>query len=536
MRAAVGLVLSALITCASAARVEATSPEWEPVPLGPAEPTVAAVAVTPAAPARVFAATTRALYVSSDGGTRWQERLRVPVHTRITTLAASSADPPGLLLGTSHGLYGSSDGGEHWERLWRDAGEEERWCTHVAFHPSRPGTALLGTRTGAWLTRDGGRRWEPVTALPAATAVVHLTFAGDDSDQLYAVTSNGLWIGHLTQGTWQQRIGIPNVSEEKTASAEESSLSAESTDPERPLRALRAVAVDPQTPSTLYLASSHGLDVSRDGGLTWTAASRAGLIETTLSRLLPIARSPLVLYAATPRGVVRYDPAQERWEALTQGLTAAAVNDLAATSSHLFAATDRGLYRYELAPDELADIKPPSIQELLANFSYEPSMAQVRETAIRYAEVHPEKIARWRRQAALRALLPSVDVGMDLDRSRDIRIDEGSFPNFQLIKTQDRDAGMDVSVTWELGDLVWNEDQTNIDVRSKLMVQLRDDIVNEVTRTYFERRRLQVALLTNPPTDQQALMEKELRLQELTALLDGLTGGYFSKQITPEHH
>ena len=63
------------------------------------------------------------------------------------------------------------------------------------------------------------------------------------------------------------------------------------------------------------------------------------------------------------------------------------------------------------------------------------------------------------------------------------------------------------------------------------MVQLRDDIVDEVTRTYFERRRLQIALLTNPPPDQQASLDKELRLQELTGILDGLTGGYVSQHL-----
>ena len=62
------------------------------------------------------------------------------------------------------------------------------------------------------------------------------------------------------------------------------------------------------------------------------------------------------------------------------------------------------------------------------------------------------------------------------------------------------------------------------------MVQLRDDIVDEVTRTYFERRRLQANMLLSPPSEQQAL-EQELRLQELTALIDGLTGGFFSRSM-----
>jgi len=61
------------------------------------------------------------------------------------------------------------------------------------------------------------------------------------------------------------------------------------------------------------------------------------------------------------------------------------------------------------------------------------------------------------------------------------------------------------------------------------MVQLRDDIVDETTRLYYERRRLQVELLIKPPKDAQGKIKKALRLQELTASLDGLTGGNFSK-------
>ena len=63
------------------------------------------------------------------------------------------------------------------------------------------------------------------------------------------------------------------------------------------------------------------------------------------------------------------------------------------------------------------------------------------------------------------------------------------------------------------------------------MVQLRDDILNEVTRYYYERRRLQIDLAMNPPRDRSKELEKELRLQELTAYIDALTGGYFSSCI-----
>jgi hypothetical protein len=63
------------------------------------------------------------------------------------------------------------------------------------------------------------------------------------------------------------------------------------------------------------------------------------------------------------------------------------------------------------------------------------------------------------------------------------------------------------------------------------IVKLRDKVLDEVTRLYFDRRRLQVDLLLNPPSDMKKLIDDELRLQELTANIDALTGGQFSASL-----
>lgn len=63
------------------------------------------------------------------------------------------------------------------------------------------------------------------------------------------------------------------------------------------------------------------------------------------------------------------------------------------------------------------------------------------------------------------------------------------------------------------------------------MVQLRDDILDEVTSLYFQRRRLQIELLRSPASGIEERLEKELRLQELTADIDALTGGYLSERL-----
>jgi hypothetical protein len=91
--------------------------------------------------------------------------------------------------------------------------------------------------------------------------------------------------------------------------------------------------------------------------------------------------------------------------------------------------------------------------------------------------------------------------------------------------------GFDVSVSWELGDLIWSDDQTNIDVRSRLTTQLRNDVLDDLRRAYFERKRLQFELMSYPPKDLKARFDKELRVQELTQAIDDLTGNYLSKHI-----
>jgi len=63
------------------------------------------------------------------------------------------------------------------------------------------------------------------------------------------------------------------------------------------------------------------------------------------------------------------------------------------------------------------------------------------------------------------------------------------------------------------------------------MVQLRQDILEEVTRVYFERSRLRAEFKANPTDDAVLQAERELRIAELTARLDGYTGGWFSEKM-----
>ena len=92
-----------------------------------------------------------------------------------------------------------------------------------------------------------------------------------------------------------------------------------------------------------------------------------------------------------------------------------------------------------------------------------------------------------------------------------------------------RDWGIDIS--WDIADIVWSSDQTTIDSRSRLTVQLRQDVLDQVTNLYFQRQRLKVELMLMSSAPQREKLYKQLEFEEVTANLDAMTDGYFSRNL-----
>ncbi|MBZ0165180.1 MAG: hypothetical protein K8I00_00135, partial [Candidatus Omnitrophica bacterium] len=234
-----------------------------------------------------------------------------------------------------------------------------------------------------------------------------------------------------------------------------------------------------------------------------------------------------------------------QWVAQYWGMDTSETFDLTFISEgDMLAATGGGVYRWDfakLADDELRGVpNATGVSEYTrfkARFDSEPGIAEIHRWAIAYADVHPDKILTWRRQARARAWIPQLDIGIDGGRGwsrSDSLWGSSSSGGTHYIgpddKSASRDMNWDVSLSWDLADVIWSTDQTTIDSRAKLMVELREDILNQVTRLYFERRRLQIELLSTI-TDFSTAVDHQLRIEELTALLDGLTGGVFSRQV-----
>ncbi|HQP09953.1 MAG TPA: hypothetical protein PKV41_01040, partial [Candidatus Omnitrophota bacterium] len=206
-------------------------------------------------------------------------------------------------------------------------------------------------------------------------------------------------------------------------------------------------------------------------------------------------------------------------------------------SGTVYAATAKGIF-YLPVQKALPSFYALKDLDMFA-FDDEPNIRAVHQWAIDYAEVSHKKIEDWRRRAQASAWLPDLDMGVD--GGRDASVSDsiwGSYSNGGQFyigpddRTSGRDFGWDVSLSWDFSEVLWSSDQTAIDSRSKMMVELRDSILNEVTRLYFERRRIQMELAAlRDQWDPPLRIDREMRIAELTALIDALTGGKFSENI-----
>ena len=131
----------------------------------------------------------------------------------------------------------------------------------------------------------------------------------------------------------------------------------------------------------------------------------------------------------------------------------------------------------------------------------------------------------------MKALLPKISVGMDNHRTSNYEIYTSATKDYVSTGPDNLYNAMDVSVSWDVSGLIWSDADANIDVRSRLTTQLRNDILDDLRRAYFERRRLQFELMSAPPQDAKLRFEQELRIQELTQAIDDLTGNYLSEHI-----
>ncbi|MBU2541836.1 MAG: hypothetical protein KJ593_08055 [Candidatus Omnitrophica bacterium] len=462
--------------------------------------------INPINPNMIYAGTDRFLYLSQDNGVNWQVVTSVKAYINCIYYDKSN----NIYAGTDKGLFCKISSAEHWGLIY--SGKEGKGENVLAIGEAG-NRILIGTQSGLYDSADFGKTWRNVTSLGS----LQVSALSEPIDRvIYAANESGLYKSDVLLNSWEKIYYIRNLDADETEE-DESDTSSD----------LINSIISSSNRQALYFATKKGVFHSDAKAESWQRLPRQGLLSRAINKL--ILSSDNELFAATANGLFKLNFKNNIWEKIYKGLDNDSINDIAINQSNgdVFVATSHGLFKSSIK--SLADSNQ-KLRVLLKNFADEPTILEVQNQAIEYAEVHPEKINNWRRKVSKKALMPKLTLDADRYVTDLYHWDAGQTPD-AILKGDDT-VSWGVSLSWDFGDLIWNSDQTAIDTRSRLMVQLRQDILDEVNRLYFERRRLQITLLKSPPEDELKKIEKELRIEELTADLDALTGGYFSREKT----
>ena len=214
----------------------------------------------PTEPRTVFAGGDTGLFVSDNGGAKWERLTAAGALPTIWSLAVDPVDPRVLFAGTRpSGVYRSRDGGRKWERLSVNIAKEcsigETFVTGVVVDPDDPRTVWAGVEIdGIFRSRDGGDTWTRVATGLHDPDIHAMAVARSTPKRVLASTNGELFTSVDLGDTWEA-VGI------KTR---------------WPLPYARGLAVKPDDPAVVFAgcgetttgATGHVLR-TRDWGETW---------------------------------------------------------------------------------------------------------------------------------------------------------------------------------------------------------------------------------------------------------------------------
>ncbi len=406
-----------------------------------------------------------------------------------------------VYIGTSRGLFVSQVNSVQCQNIFSRSDALESDCLSVAL--CSDDLVFVATKGGLFIKKAGEKEWSKCPSPFGNEPLVYLYAQGN---VIYVAVQSGVYSSDDRGKRWSKIFNAYSYRE--NSSEEPSDVDLEEGELESsPVRHI--TGIDGNS-SILYVLSAYGVFKTEDAGKNFSRLPLAGL-NVTNSRYLFIEPFSKRVFVVAKTGVYEFN--NEQWHSMAIIYDA---KQMAQSSGKLILITSREV----LSCANPKDTGSVAADKLLVSFNNEPTVEEVQKMAIRYGEVSNEKINDWRRKAAVKAALPTVSFGYNNNVYGTSKGEFSEGPN-----------DWDFNVSWDLSDLVYNDAQTSIDTRSKLMVQLRNDILSEATRIYFERRKLQLELLSKKEIGQEEEIDKKLRLAELTALLDRLTGGQFSANL-----
>ncbi len=181
-------------------------------------------------------------------------------------------------------------------------------------------------------------------------------------------------------------------------------------------------------------------------------------------------------------------------------------------------------------PRKSRPLDPVVLRALAAE---DPPIEALRAAATALVLAEPERARSLVERARFAGWLPEVRIMVDRRFARTESVDLGSPTDVAALAPVGIDTNNDVRyqarATWDLSKLIFNSDEIGAQFQALRTADTRREIELLVIRLYFERRRLKAESTTADDLDMLPGSRRELRIAEIEAELDALTGGAFTR-------
>ncbi|MEE2679109.1 MAG: hypothetical protein VX546_11075 [Myxococcota bacterium] len=405
-----------------------------------------------------------------------------------------------LLAATPHGVFEIDGEGRAFPRAPAPgAAARDVYRVRVA-----GGIIAAATGAGVFVSRDAVHWRRASAGWPAEPSYTVALRPNENGVDCWAVVGGRLWSVELRAGHEEIEAG-------------------------RPRRHVLPAAIDPSgsvdvalgLPGLDVVAVLPSLFVVRDAPSEPWRRVRPGLPPGARARRLVFAHQKLWL--ATDGGLLSADALEGPWRRAAPPAGSAATGAVVGEGTRLYVGSrDR-----VLAPVVGAGFRGLRTPE------GDPPIEHVHRVVLSTLQLEFGRPAALRRGARRRGWLPLVSfrLARGEDRLRLVDRDE-SFVSGGLRRLLDtehrnsRDFETSLTLAWDLGDIAYHPEEIDASREARELVKLRDDVLDEVTQLYFERRRVLAELATAAPGERLRL---GIRAAELAAGIDAWTGGWFSR-------
>jgi hypothetical protein len=173
----------------------------------------------------------------------------------------------------------------------------------------------------------------------------------------------------------------------------------------------------------------------------------------------------------------------------------------------------------------------PALLRVLA--AEDPPIEALRAAATAQVLAEPGRARSLVERARFAGWLPELRIMVDRRFARTESVDLGTSTNEAALAPVGIDSNNDVRyqarATWDLSKIIFNSDEIGAQFQALRTADTRREIESLVIRLYFERRRLKAESTTADDLDMLPGSRRELRIAEIEAELDALTGDAFTR-------